>query len=64
MSYLIAPIVSTSTRHLLNVESDDAGLCAIEVVVDRVEPADRDRVRVIAHLDDPDLLVEFQVRSA
>jgi hypothetical protein len=55
---LIAPIVATPRRHLLNVEDDAGGIGAVEVIA-----AER-RIDLYVYTDDDDVCVTLQVKAS
>jgi len=66
VSGLIVPLVSSPERHVLNVESDELALAAVEVVygLDSTNTRLPHSLRVIVRLDRDDVDVFFEVRPA
>lgn len=62
---MIVPLVATATRHNLNVEDEEVGLAAVEILHDeRAEDArDRRRVRIAVTTYADDVVLELVARS-
>jgi hypothetical protein len=61
---MIVPIRATETRHHLAVESPEQAVASVEVLHERDALRQREVVRIRVTLDDPDVDVITEVRSA